>query len=387
MRCSVILKKMGWEREFRIIGSKRVRVWAKIGTDEVTDQPQNLKTPLKMEVDHEVDLLAVSDFDRPDQPDHPVSKTLLIPEQTVYPTSEPTSEPSANSITNSIANSIINSISDPSAELRNEAMAVEDLESLGQKVDQVDRVDRNFTEQSLDSDQPPEIEVDHSKSEVDQQTQQQLAEVELLEYIRTVLREGDPNLARNIQTVLTEVCDKGVADRKKVWASLSENERAALMALLTAPESESETTAEPTSLTPEPTTPEPATPEPITSEPAKPELIAPEPLTQEFITPESITLEAASTPLEPSVSVESTSNSVPAPSQINSQDADKLRNIALIWWPEYYPDQLQSLVSQMYGWDAPGTKYDVAVIAEWLEGQDELIRDRINHLISLKNNI
>src|SRR4028119_2168331 len=114
---------MGLEREFQIIGSKRVRVWAKIETDEVTDQPQNLKTPLKTEVDHEVDLLAASDFDRPEQPDHPVSKTLLIPEQTVYLTSEPTSEPSANSITNSIANSIINSISDPSAELRNEAMA------------------------------------------------------------------------------------------------------------------------------------------------------------------------------------------------------------------------------------------------------------------------
>jgi hypothetical protein len=279
------------------------------------------------------------------------------------------------------------SIAEPIAESRNEATAPEDLGSLGEKVDQVDRVDRNLTEQSLDSDQSPEIEVDHSKSEVDQQTQQQLDEAELLEYIRTVLREGDPKLARNIQTVLTEVCDKGVVDRKKVWASLSENERAALMALLTAPESESETTAEPTSLTPEPTTPEPATPEPITSEQAKPELIAPEPLTQEFITPEPITLEAASTPLEPSASVEPTSNSVPAPNQISSLDAEKLRNIALIWWPEYYPDQLQSLVAQMYGWNAPGTKYDVDVIAMWLESQDELIRNRINHLISLKNNI
>ena len=376
MRCSAILKKMGWEREFRIIGSKRVRVWAKIETDEVTDQPQNLKTPLKMEVDHEVDLLAASDFDQPDQPDHPVSKTLLIPEQTVYPTSEPTSEPSANPI------------SEPSPELRNEAMAAEDLGSLGQKVDQVDRVDRNLTEQGLDSDQPPEIEVDHSKTEVDQRVQQD-CEKELLEYIRTVLREGDPKLARNIQSVLTEVCSKGAADRKKVWASLSENEKVAFIALLEVPESESEseseTTAEPTSLTAEstsvipelisaPAEPTSVAPEPIASEPAIPELIVSEPIAPE----------AASTPLEPSASVEPISNSVPTSNQISSLDAEKLQNIALIWWPEYYPHQLQSLIAQMYGWNAPGAKYDVDVIAMWLASQDELIRNRINHLISLK---
>jgi hypothetical protein len=241
----------------------------------------------------------------------------------------------------------------------------------------------------------------------------------LLEYIRTVLREGDPKLARNIQGVLTEVCSEGAADRKKVWASLTEAEKAAFIALLEAPESESEseseseTTAEPTSITaestsvipelisapaeptsvtPEPATPEPIAPEPIASESATPELIASEPiaaepLAPESITPEPITPEAASTPLEPSASVEPTSNSVPTPNQISSLDAEKLQNIALIWWPEYYPDQLQSLVAQMYGWDAPGTKYDVDVIAMWLESQDEVIRNRINHLISLKNNI
>jgi predicted RNA-binding protein len=35
----------------------------------------------------------------------------------------------------------------------------------------------------------------------------------------------------------------------------------------------------------------------------------------------------------------------------------------------------------MYAWQTPGTKYDVAVIAEWLEGEDDLIRDRITELI------
>jgi hypothetical protein len=38
----------------------------------------------------------------------------------------------------------------------------------------------------------------------------------------------------------------------------------------------------------------------------------------------------------------------------------------------------------MYAWNAPGTKYDVAVIANWLEGQDEVIRERITELVNQK---
>ena len=70
--------------------------------------------------------------------------------------------------------------------------------------------------------------------------------------------------------------------------------------------------------------------------------------------------------------------------EVSSEDAEKLRDIALIWWPEYYPQQLQNLLTQMYGWNEPGTKYDVAVIADWLESQDELIRDRITELVHQK---
>ena len=53
---------------------------------------------------------------------------------------------------------------------------------------------------------------------------------------------------------------------------------------------------------------------------------------------------------------------------------------------EFYPDRIQSLVSQMYAWKSPGTKYEVATINQGLEGEDDLVRDRINQLISLKNN-
>jgi hypothetical protein len=67
--------------------------------------------------------------------------------------------------------------------------------------------------------------------------------------------------------------------------------------------------------------------------------------------------------------------------EVSPEDGQKLRDIALIWWPEYYPEHLQNLLTQMYAWNAPGTKYDVATIAEWLEGEDALVRDRINELI------
>jgi putative DNA primase/helicase len=71
----------------------------------------------------------------------------------------------------------------------------------------------------------------------------------------------------------------------------------------------------------------------------------------------------------------------PLPGKVTPEDAQKMRDIALVWWPEYYPEQMQALLTQMYGWNAPGAKYDVATIAQWLEGEDELIRDLITELI------
>jgi putative DNA primase/helicase len=71
----------------------------------------------------------------------------------------------------------------------------------------------------------------------------------------------------------------------------------------------------------------------------------------------------------------------PLPCKVTSEDAQKMRDIALVWWPEYYPEQMQALLTQMYGWQEPGAKYNVAILAEWLEGEDNLIRDRITELI------
>ncbi len=394
MRCSAILKKFGWEREFRSISSKRVRVWCKTEPEpepvslplelaesdpefdaefeadsipvEAADQPQVLKSPLKREVDHEVDHPATQGFDQPDQPDHPLSQTLLIPEQTA-------DSPSDSSLDSSPDSPPVQT-SESSAELRKEATAAEDLQSLGEKVDQVDRVDQTHSQSDFQNDRPIQNEVDLSKSEVDQQTQQQVEEAELLEYIRTVLEAGDPKLARNIQGVLKEVCGAGAADRQKVWASLTEAEKATFTALLAAPEPETPETPENPETIDEPTTP--------TSEPVEESVEEP--------AEESIPV----TPAETISEATATSNSAPtsitpepvANQLISEEDAEKLRDIALIWWNEYHPERMQALLTQMYGWQTPGTKYDVAVIVQWLEGESAETRDRINQLITLKNN-
>jgi len=71
----------------------------------------------------------------------------------------------------------------------------------------------------------------------------------------------------------------------------------------------------------------------------------------------------------------------PLPKQVTPEDAQIMRDIAWVWWSEYYPEQIQALMTQMYGWQAPGTKYDVATLAKWLEGEDNLTRDHITELI------
>jgi putative DNA primase/helicase len=75
------------------------------------------------------------------------------------------------------------------------------------------------------------------------------------------------------------------------------------------------------------------------------------------------------------------SHSQPLLEEVTPHDAQKIRDIARLWWLEYYPEQMQALLTQMYGWQGPGTKYDVATLAKWLEGEDDLIRDRITELI------
>jgi hypothetical protein len=163
------------------------------------------------------------------------------------------------------------------------------------------------------------------------------AHTECLEFIRTAIASSDPETACYVASVLKEVCVDGHADRNAIWADLSPGEQARFKSLLadSTPPQVSERSAAPIAYGDNQTL-------------AQPLLQTPE------------------------------------PAEITPEDAEKLREIALTWWPEYCPDQIQSLLTQMYAWQAPGAKYDVATIAEWLEGEDELVRERINALMDLR---
>lgn len=84
--------------------------------------------------------------------------------------------------------------------------------------------------------------------------------------------------------------------------------------------------------------------------------------------------------------VELLPQSQPLPERITPEDAQAMRDIALVWWLEYYPAQKQSLLTQMYGRQAPGTKYDVATVTAWLAGEVASVRDRITELMNLRGN-
>ena len=58
---------------------------------------------------------------------------------------------------------------------------------------------------------------------------------ECLEFIRAAIASGDPQTARDVASVVKEVCSSGYADRAQIWAELSESERAAFSELTAKP--------------------------------------------------------------------------------------------------------------------------------------------------------
>ena len=86
---------------------------------------------------------------------------------------------------------------------------------------------------------------------------------------------------------------------------------------------------------------------------------------------------------EPEIHHEIASKVEPEKPLITALDAETIRDIALFWWDVYYPEQLQSLIVQMFGWNSPGAKYTRAIINQWLETEEELVSDRINQLFNL----
>ena len=153
-------------------------------------------------------------------------------------------------------------------------------------------------------------------------------ELDFVKWIREAIAQPDTDTARetvaDILPILKNLCANGKASREKLWAALTDSERAIF----------SELTVKPIALSDNSQEPEPPQPAP------EPEIIAP-------------------------------------------ADAEKMRDIALVWWPEMYPDALQSLVTQMFGRGAPAHKYSAVQIAWWLQGEDALVKYRIGELMAI----
>jgi len=159
---------------------------------------------------------------------------------------------------------------------------------------------------------------------VSDQTEVDRIESELVDFIRSAISENDVETAKHIQGVLREVCGSGKADGLRPGSL-----RTRLWGQLTASE-----------------------------QVAFAGLVkSPPPVPQSDESHEGVT----------------------------DADANLFREIALTWWEEFYPEQIQSLVTQISGWNAPATRYSVETINQWLQGESELVRDRITYLIQEKN--
>jgi putative DNA primase/helicase len=182
-------------------------------------------------------------------------------------------------------------------------------------------------------------------------------EIDLLQMIQLALAETDPEEGRqaalDIQPILKLTCANGCADKKKIWDALTEDEQVKFSALLRKP-SQPEVSLAPVSE-------QQPVPEPI--DPASLELLPPEKPGE--LQPAQIT--------------------VPESETITPEDAEKMRDIALIWWDEYYSEQLQNLLVQMFGWKSPGTKYSREALERWLESEDAVVRERLDELWRMKH--
>ncbi len=263
---------------------------------------------------------------------------------------------------------------------------------------------------------------------------------ECLEFVRSAITVADRQTAKDVAGILKDCYERGYVDRAAIWADLTQTEQQNFkeqlaLPLIALPEPAPETALAAPTAPPEPLTapfpingqairrgqwiearaiawndegtqlvveylradgdmgemlvfPEKFAPtEPIalpaeTSAPTpEPELTAPEPTPPApEPTPEPVpeTATAPTPTAEPQTAEPETA--------ITPEDAEKMREIALVWWPEmYHPETLQSLIVQMWGWGAPGTKYDAATVTAWLALEDELVRDRISELWQLKH--
>jgi len=208
-------------------------------------------------------------------------------------------------------------------------------------------------------------------------------ELDLLQMIQLALASTDPEQGRqaalDIQPILKLTCANGCADKKKIWDALTEDEQVKFSALLRkpsqpevflAPESEQQPVPEPIALESE----QQPVPEPIALE------------SEQQPVPEQLD-PAGLEPVPPQEAGEPQPAQITTPESetITPEDAEKMRDIALIWWDEYYSEQLQNLLVQMFGWKSPGTKYSREALGRWLESEDAVVRERLDVLWRMKH--
>lgn len=207
---------------------------------------------------------------------------------------------------------------------------------------------------------------------------------ECLEFVRAAIASNDRQTALDIKNVLADVCQNGYADRAAIWADLTDTEQQNFKELLALPPiaplikrvQAAQTWAEAESVWGG----DLELKAQIKAALSREELVRIGKLYKQAHPQPKPNPSPA--PIAPTVAPPEPQKTQTA---IAPEDAAKMRDIALVWWPEMYPEILQSLVTQMFGWNAPGTKYDAATVTAWLAGEDELVRDRISELWLLKH--
>ncbi|AGZ61805.1 MAG: virulence associated E protein [Phormidium phage MIS-PhV1A] len=328
MRVAGLLKFMGWCKNFRIIAGKRVRVWC-------PDSDPPLPEKSDIEVDPKVDTNVVqaetlipSAIENQTQQVEPLS--LLITQKNLFLEKE-------------------------EGETTGLTAETEKKESFGQLFEKVDHAPESQTEQEIQPAQPEIFEDDHLPLESSDVT-------ELKTFIQTAIETDDRELAKNIQGILKETCKGDAAARKQVWEALSEEEQVAFTELVRLEQSYAHRILSAIKCG------------------SKAVACAIELDLKRDIDAGNVTEAAVA-----KIVGQSFQDFKKLVALIAPIDAEKIRDIANIFWTEYYPEQTQSLITQMFGSGSPGTKYSQEIILEWLETENELVRDRITYLLGLVN--
>jgi len=328
MRVAGLLKFMGWCKNFRIIAGKRVRVWC-------PDSDPPLPEKSDIEVDPKVDTNVVqaetlipSAIENQTQQVEPLS--LLITQKNLFFEKE-------------------------EGETTGLTAETEKKESFGQLFEKVDHAPESQTEQEIQPAQPEIFEDDHLPLESSDVT-------ELKTFIQTAIETDDRELAKNIQGILKETCKGDAAARKQVWEALSEEEQVAFTELVRLEQSYAHRILSAIKCG------------------SKAVACAIELDLKRDIDAGNVTEAAVA-----KIVGQSFQDFKKLVALIAPIDAEKIRDIANIFWTEYYPEQTQSLITQMFGSGSPGTKYSQEIILEWLETENELVRDRITYLLGLVN--